>query len=120
MPARKPTAAEAADREALARLVERVGTALVDFANDLRGTAPRTVEESGSDGVAAPTGRRLTDREQLVLGLEGISGEHGVSSGEVAKAAGWPQSNADQVLRRLAAKELLVELPGKPRRWRKA
>src|SRR5687767_14455188 len=102
-------AAEAADREALARLVERVAGALVDFANDLRGPAAPSPRVNPNAPAEPPAGPRLTGREQLVLALEAITSEQGVSSGDVAKAAGWPQSNADQVLRRLAGKELLVE-----------
>lgn len=38
---------------------------------------------------------------------------------QVAKAQRWPQSNADQVLRRLVTKGQLEQLDVSPRRWRR-
>ena len=103
--------------QALGVLAYRVGQALIEYAHAVGGAPKR----SGPRPTPAADGdaEELSPREQVVLDLPEISSEHGISSGELAKATLWKQSNADALLKRLEGKGLLEGLAGRPRRWRR-
>lgn len=64
--------------------------------------------------------QRLGDRQMAVLALGGLTDEHGLSAGEVAKVLGVAQPNATKLLNRLEELEYLVRVPDeRPTRWRR-
>lgn len=117
MPRSKATGVGPADREALARLAERVGDALVAFAADLRN---RPLAAPAPDPESEAEGSELTPREELVCALPGLDSDEGISSRDVVTALGWKQPNAHEVLTRLERKGLLTGVDVRPRRWVRA
>jgi predicted transcriptional regulator len=74
-----------------------------------------------TDPVAADQTSKLGRRQRELLNLDALKNPGGTSPEEVAEALGVALPNAHRLLRGLAARELVEQVPDtKPSRWRKA
>jgi hypothetical protein len=111
----------------------RLAEALTGLAADLRSShdqptstraaerkvRPRGTTPPAADIPAAP--EDLSERQLRTWNRPELDTEYGMSSGELAKFTGWPQSNADRTLRRLAELgHIQLVGDGRPARWRRA
>lgn len=109
----------------VADLAESVGKALLVFAKRLRATPDSTAPgqvDTASPAVpadAAPDTSRLGRTQERILGVLEEAGEDGLTSAEVAAAAGMPASNASRTLKKMEERKLIAGSSDRPATWRR-
>lgn len=108
----------------VADLSESVGKALLVFAERLRASpdsiAPGPLDMPSQDEpTEAPDTSKLGGTQARVLDVLEDAGEAGMTSAEVATAAGMPPSNASRTLKKLEERKLVVGSGDRPAVWRR-
>lgn len=107
----------------VADLAESVGKALLEFAERLRAVPESTAAPGGDTASpdadpAAPDTAKLGATQARIVALLQDAGDTGMTSTEVAAAAGIPSSNAPRTLKKLAERNLVSGSSERPVVWR--